>query len=99
MPICGRKASSLKPARIAIMLVGGDITPPCSEPEAIAGKISGTPRICKILTSLSALMPHFFSAKRSAKSVAEPKVLMPIFLPRRSSGLSIPLVVTIEKNG
>jgi len=39
------------------------------------------------------------SARRKAKSVAEPKVLMPIFLPRRSSGLSMPLTVTTEKNG
>ena len=81
------------------MLVGGDSTPPWRAPEAIAGKISGTPRICRILTSLSAFSPHFFSANRSAKSVAEPKVLMPIFLPRRSSGLSIPFVVMTEKNG
>ncbi len=81
------------------MLVGGDMTPPWSAPAAIAGSISGTPRICRMLTSLSALMCHFFSARRRAKSVAEPKVVMPIFLPRRSSGLSMPLVVTMEKNG
>jgi hypothetical protein len=84
---------------MATMLVGGDNTPARSAPEASAGTISGTPRIWRIFTSLSALSPHFFSASLRAKSVAEPNVLMPTFLPRRSSGLSMPLVVIMKKKG
>ena len=69
------------------MLVGGDITPPCSSTGGHRRQdFRHAAHLQDAHFAISLDVPTFSAPSRRAKSVAEPKVLMPIFLPRKSSG-------------
>ena len=82
------QAAGDSPGRGPRVDVGGERMPACTAPARMAARISGMPPSEIIVTSLG-LTPNCSSAARTARSLAEPMRVMPIFLPLSSAPLAM----------